>query len=92
LATPLLEEEDEKGNKETNEISFPKEGFLPTKTLAGFSFFNNSSFNLSNLVDNRWRILSFVSKVCQICKGFLIPPNRRKPSRRFLTNEISNID
>jgi len=86
LTTPLLEEEDEKGDEETNEIPFPKEGFLPTKAIAGFTFFNDSSFNLSNLVDDRWRILRFAPKVCQICKGFLIPPNRRKPPGRFLTS------
>ena len=86
MTTPLLEEEDEKGNEKTNKISFSKESFLPTQAIACFTFFNNGSFNLGDLVNNDQRILRLTPKVGQILEGFLIPTDRSKPSWRFLAS------
>lgn len=84
LSCPLLEEEDEKGNEETNKVSFSKKHFLQTKGLTCFHFLEDGGLNLSELVPNLGILWMRATQVSQINECFLIPADRCQETGWFL--------
>ena len=89
LATPLLEHEDDEGDKEAGPVALSNEGFLPAKTLASTALLLESGFDLGELAANVVRVDVKIAIVRQINDSLLHAALRRQPTRRFLSERMS---
>ena len=87
LATPLLQNEDDDGDEESDPVTLAEEEFLQTQTLTGFLLLLDGGLNFCHLVTNTVISGAQAAIVGKILKGLFGATNRREPTGRFLHRE-----
>lgn len=87
LTSPLLEEEDEEGDDESNEVALSEESLLQTQSLPGCAFFLNCSLDFRHFMSHRVGVHALFPQVGKILESLVRTSSRGEPPRRFLRSE-----